>query len=71
MRAKSDAGYYKWMGRYLFYSPEVEDKVINAPDEMENITAQYIIIEDVENPLITKWIERNYPDQIGREVVVR
>ena len=71
LKKEWDVYYIKWLGRYLFDSTDTEVRYIESVEQMEDITADYIVTDDLDNPIIATWINENYPEQAGREVIVR
>ncbi|MDD6347718.1 MAG: hypothetical protein PUA52_06920 [Lachnospiraceae bacterium] len=62
--------YYRNLGRYLYQTTAFDDALIENEEQLDELEARYLFVEDGENPVIQAWIEKNYPDQAGREVII-
>lgn len=71
LREKWDVYYYKWLGRYLLNTKDTDVRVIDKEEQLNDIEAEYVVVEDMENSIIIDWIMNNYPDQVGSEVIIR
>lgn len=68
---KDDSGYIHFILRYLLMSPEGAFFQVTDPSQMEDIgNRQYLFVYDKENKIVNDWIEINYPDQVGKDVIV-
>lgn len=62
--------YRHYVYRYCLNSPDVTAlKVTEAAQLDEQKDYQYIIIEDMDNPVIQAWIQEHYPDRVGQQVI--
>lgn len=62
--------YRHYVYRYCLNSPDVTAlKVTEAAQLDEQKDYQYIIIEDMDNPVIQAWIQAHYPDRVGQQVI--
>ena len=68
---KNDSDYASYVCRYVFQSEKVGSMVVKEPEDMDVITARYILIYDKKNKAVKKWVKKHAPDQTGREVIVR
>ena len=65
-----DLNYQMYVYRYCLNSPDVTAlKVTEAAQLDEQKDYQYIIIEDMDNPVIQAWIQEHYPDRVGQQVI--
>lgn len=74
---KENWGYRYYLSKYLLESPYI---TIVRPKENESneffmkrldaIKSQYIIISDYKNKNIISWVNKNYPDQKGKNVLL-
>lgn len=75
--SKNDRGYRYHLGKYLLESPYIS---IVRPKENESddlfkkrldaIQSQYIIISDYKNENIVFWVNKNYPNKKGKNVLL-
>lgn len=47
----------------------IDDFMNITEEELETLSVQYVLNFDSENPAIQAWIEENYPEQLGNEVI--
>ena len=67
----ADSGYASYLGKYIFQSNAVSTEVVESEENLNNISAKYIFVYDQTNEVINAWIQKNYPEQIGNEVIVQ
>lgn len=67
----NDFGYTYYLGKYVFQSNDVTAPIIQSEDALNKIHSKYIFIYDKDNEIINGWIEANYPDQLGNEVIIQ
>lgn len=64
-------GIQEFIGQYFFNTMQVR-YILNATDaDLADITEDYVLIEDTENPAVAEYIRREYPDQAGNRVISR
>ena len=75
--SKNDSGYRYYLCKYLLESKDivVVQPQKNGSDDLfmkrlNNIKSQYIIISDYKNKNIISWVNKNYPDQKGKNVLL-
>lgn len=68
---KEDGRYTYYLGKYIFRSGNISTFVADTVEGLEKITEEYIFVYDQENPIVTEWIQNNYPEQYGNQVIVR
>ncbi len=71
LRGDEDKGYVYMLGRSSFLSTEVSSMKVEDGAMLDSVDAKYIIILDQNNKEIENWVRENYPDQLGREVIIQ
>lgn len=66
-----DGGYTDFLERFVFQSINVSSVVVENASDMDVIGAEYIIIRDMDNPVVNEWVMNNYPQQSGEKVIIR
>lgn len=67
----NDSGYTYHLGKYIFQSNDISIRVIENEDSLNDIYSKYIFVYDQDNEIINRWIESNYPEQLGNEVIIQ
>lgn len=66
-----DAGYVYYLLRYLLMSPDGTSVEVTDPAQMDDIgSRQYLFVYSKDNKIVNDWIQANYPDQAGNDVIV-
>ena len=68
---EADGDYSYFLGRYLFYTDQMEEYVIEKPADMDQVTAPYIFLVDGGNAAVRSWVQQHYPEQAGNDVIIR
>ena len=68
---EDDSGYFYYLGEYTFQTDNVDSFVVDSREDMENISSEYIFVNDYSNQIINDWIKENYPEQYGNAVIKR
>jgi hypothetical protein len=56
--------------RYNMESGSVAQLVVTAEEQLEiEKKYDYVVILDEDNPIIQQWVQENYPDKIGSQVI--
>ena len=66
-----DSDYAYYLGKYIFQSRAITTPVVESEETLNKITSKYIFVYDQDNEIINNWIEENYPEQLGNEVIIR
>lgn len=66
-----DSGYAHVLCNYIFQSTDVTALVVNNEDDLNEISSKYIFIYDQDNKIINSWVQANYPEQYGNEVIIQ
>lgn len=62
--------YRHYVYRYCLNSPDIVSLTVTEAKQLdEQKDYQYIIIEDMDNPVIQAWIQTHYPDRVGQQVI--
>ncbi len=66
-----DRGYMSYLCRYLFRSTETSFTYASSEEALNGIQEKYIFLYDSESDLLKSWVAKNYPEQVGNEVIIR
>jgi len=67
-----DGAYSYFLGMYVFGSPRVNEMVVEKETDLDDMPYyEYIFIYDQDNRAIEDWVNKNYPEQAGNEVIIR
>ena len=66
-----DSGFSEFLGRYVFWSSQVETRFITEQSDFIDLSERYILIYNLENPLVQDWLDENYPAQKENAVIFR
>ncbi len=70
--SSGDPGFtYYYIGEYIFMSTDITAFVVESEESLDGIAAKYIFVYDQDNENINNWIEANYPEQLGNEVIIQ
>lgn len=68
---EEDSGYTRYLCRYLFLSNNVLVRVIKDKEDLDDIKKyQYLFDRDKNNEILNEWIEQNFSNQKGNDVIV-
>lgn len=68
---QSDGNYLQYSIRYALYTGNTRYAIITDQNMMDEVTEEFIFIYDDNNEIINKWVQTNYPEQAGNQVVRR
>jgi hypothetical protein len=66
-----DSGYTSYLCKYIFQTNDVTTIVVDSEDDLKEISSKYIFIYDQDNKIINSWVQANYPEQYGNEVIIQ
>ena len=66
----SDSGYLHYLARYLLHSDAILEIDVDDLDS-ETVSGNYIFIDDPENEDVRNWVRINFPDQVGKRVILQ
>lgn len=66
-----DSEYAYYLGKYIFQSNDISIVSVENEETLDRITSRYLFVCDQNNEIINEWVEENYPEQLGNEVIVQ
>ena len=62
--------YYFYLAQYLLHSDAILSVSADDPNS-KPILNQYILVQDPEKEPVLDWVRTNFPDQVGRHVILQ